>query len=66
MILTDRQIREACEADEITIDPFDDGQVQAATYDLRVGGQGVTTSTKKLIDIKKEGYLSIALVISEW
>ena len=60
MILTDRQIREACEADEITIDPFDDGQVQATTYDLRVGGQGATTSTKKLIDIKKEGYLSIA------
>lgn len=60
MILTDRQIREACEAGDIVIEPFDDGQVQAATYDFRVGNQGATTSTKKLIDIKKEGYISLA------
>ena len=60
MILTDRQIREACDAGEISIKPFEDGQVQAATYDLRVGSQGATTSTKKLVDIAKEGYLSIA------
>lgn len=54
MILTDRQIREACEAGDIVIEPFDDGQVQAATYDFRVGNQGATTSTKKLIDIKRK------------
>ena len=59
MILTDRQIRKACKDGEITIDPFDDDQVQAATYDLRVGRQGATTSTKKLVNIKEEGYLSI-------
>ena len=60
MILTDRQIRETCQAGDIIINPFDDGQVQSATYDLRVGDQGATTSTKKLINIKEEGYLSIA------
>ncbi len=60
MILTDRQIREACNAKDIIIDPFDEGQVQPATYDLRVGNQGATTSTKKLVDIKKEGYISLA------
>lgn len=60
MILTDRQIREACDSGDITIDPFDDDQVQAATYDLRVGSQGATTSTKKLVNIREAGYLSIA------
>lgn len=37
MILTDRQIREAVNSNDIEIDPFEDDQVQAATYDLRVG-----------------------------
>ncbi len=60
MILTDRRIRETCEAGDIVIDPFDADQVQSATYDLRVGGQGATASAKKLVNIKEEGYLSLA------
>lgn len=60
MILTDRQIRAAQESREISIDPFDDNQVQSATYDLRVGEQGATTSTKELINIKRDGYVSLA------
>ena len=60
VILTDRQIKQACEAGDIVIEPFDDGQVQSATYDLRVGGQGATTSTKKLVDIEKGGYISLS------
>lgn len=60
MILTDRQIRDAVKAGDITIDPFEDKQIQSATYDLRVGDQGATTSSKKKIDIKKEGYLLLA------
>ena len=59
MILTDRQIREARENGEIKIEPFEDSQVQAATYDLRVGNQGATTSAKKKLDIKKDGYLVV-------
>lgn len=57
MLLTDKQIREACKAGDISIEPFEDSQVQPATYDLRVGAQGATTTTKKLIDIQREGYL---------
>lgn len=60
MILTDNRIREAKEKGEIEIDPFEDKQVQAATYDLRVGAQGATTSTKKIVDIKKEGYIALS------
>jgi len=57
MILTDRQIREAYKAGDIFIDPFKESQIQPATYDLRVGEQGATTSTKKLINIREQGYL---------
>lgn len=60
MILTDRQIREACEKGDIVIDPFDEDQVEAATYDLRVGEQGATTTTKKLINVKETGSLVLA------
>ena len=57
MILNNRQISEAVDNGTITIDPFDEKQVQAASYDLRVGNQGATASSKKLIDIQAEGYL---------
>ena len=57
MLLTDSQISEACNAGDILIEPFEDNQVQPATYDLRVGAQGATTSSKKLINIREEGYL---------
>jgi len=57
MILTNRQITEAYMGGDILIDPFDQTQVQGATYDLRVGEKGATTSTKKIVDIKADGYL---------
>src|SRR6266446_1136157 len=57
MILTDRQIRAANERGEIHIEPFEHSQVQAATYDLRVGEQGATTSSKKKVNIRSDGYL---------
>ena len=57
MILTDSQIKATYRAGDIVIDPFDENQVQAASYDLRVGAQGATTSTKKLVNIKEQGYL---------
>lgn len=59
MILTDSQIIEAYKKGDIVIDPFDENQVQAATYDLRVGAQGATTSTKKIVNLKETGYLSL-------
>ena len=59
MILTNSQIVEAYKKGDIVIDPFDDKQVQAATYDLRVGPQGATTSSKKIVNLKEAGYLSL-------
>ncbi|MDQ3563388.1 MAG: hypothetical protein M3436_04335 [Pseudomonadota bacterium] len=59
MILSAQQISEAYRSGGILIVPFDEAQVQAATYDLRVGSQGATTSTKKIVNIKDVGYLLI-------
>ena len=57
MLLTDRQIREACDNGDIVIEPFDENQIQAATYDLRIGENGATTSTKKIINLRETGSL---------
>lgn len=59
MILTAQQIEAAHLAHDITIDPFEEKQVQGATYDLRVGRQGATTSTKKMVNVEEQGYLPI-------
>lgn len=53
MILTHPQIAEACQAQRITITPFEKQQIQPASYDLRVGEDGITTSYKKLTNIKE-------------
>ena len=44
MILTNRQIRETCEREEIVISPFELRQIQPASYDFRVGEQKVEPS----------------------
>ena len=59
MILNAQQIEAAQKAGDIGIEPFETGQVQAATYDLRVGRQGATTSAKKIINIEEQGYLAL-------
>jgi dCTP deaminase len=59
MILTDRQILESHRRGEILIEPFDEKQVQAASYDLRLGEQGITTSSKKIVNIREHGYLTV-------
>ncbi len=57
ILLSDKQIREACEKGDILIEPFEDRQLQAATYDFRVGNQGATTTSKKIVNIRENGYL---------
>jgi dCTP deaminase len=59
MILSHQQIIEAHKKGEIVITPFEQGQVQAASYDLRVGDQGATTTGKKLVRINEVGFLTL-------
>jgi dCTP deaminase len=59
MILSDGQIKEACEEGDILITPFDERQIQPASYDLRVGSQAACTSQESIIDIEKNGFLNL-------
>ena len=59
MILNAQQIRAAVENGDIHIEPFGEEYLEAATYDLQVGRQGITTSTKKIVDLEKEGYVLV-------
>ncbi len=59
MILTDEQIIAACNKGDILIEPFDEKQVQPATYDMRVGFQGATTTEKKIVNIEEIGYITL-------
>ena len=59
MILTDRQILEAHRSGDVVIEPFAEAQIQGATYDLRVGDQGATTSGKRVVNLKEVGFMSI-------
>ncbi|WP_409524012.1 dCTP deaminase [Nitrincola sp. MINF-07-Sa-05] len=59
MVLGDRQIKEAYENSEILISPFDENQIQPASYDLRVGEEAVTTSHEGIINIKDKGFLKL-------
>jgi deoxycytidine triphosphate deaminase len=58
-MLTNGQIAEAVTAGDIVIEPFLDKQLQGASYDLRVGHEGATTSSKKKVDLKESGFLVI-------
>ncbi len=57
MILTDRQIRAAIDAGDISVEPFDARQIQPASIDLRVGEEGATTKSKKLTSIKDHAFI---------
>ena len=46
MILVDKQIGEVVAARHVQIDPFEAKQIQPASYDLRVGAQGISTTSK--------------------
>ncbi len=59
MILNYQQIVQAVEKKQIVIEPFQEENVQAASYDMRVGKQGATVSRKKLLDLEKERYLML-------
>jgi len=58
MILNDAQIIDAVRSHGgIAIDPFDEDCVEPASYDLYIGEEGITTSSKKIIDLREFGFL---------
>ena len=59
MILSDSEIRSACESGRISIAPFADASVQPASYDLRVGTQAAISSDKQVVDLAARGFVQI-------
>jgi dCTP deaminase len=58
MILTDHKIQKAIDDGGIFIDPFDPKQLQPATYDMRVGAEAVTSSSKELRKLDEKGFIT--------
>lgn len=61
MILTDNDIRAAQSTEDggVSISPFDPAAVEPASYDLRVGSQAATSSSRKVTDLAKEGFVEV-------
>ncbi|MCD6417065.1 MAG: hypothetical protein J7M08_10295 [Planctomycetes bacterium] len=61
MILNHQQIVEQCtgQENELSIKPFNESLVEAASYDLSVGAQAITTKSKKIIDLEKGKILTL-------
>jgi dCTP deaminase len=57
VILTDADIKAAIAAGDIVINPFDEGQVQPASIDLRIGDEGATTKHKRRTRIDETGLI---------
>lgn len=57
--MTDAQIRAAVAAKELSLDPFDPSRVEPASYDIRAGTWGFTSSLKEKVDLSRRGLLVI-------
>jgi dCTP deaminase len=70
VLLSGGQIRTAVEQREIIIDPYDEGCVQPASYDLRVGPEAYTSTGRERVDLVTKGLVVLepgdfAMVVSE-
>ena len=70
MILTDEFIAQANSEGSIKIEPFEEKQLQPASYDLRVGPEAASSSDRQKIDLAKKGFIELSpsdfvIVLSE-
>ncbi len=59
MILTDSDIQQAIGKSEILIEPFSEKQIQPASYDLRVGAAGISTTSGGKVDVEGKGFFEL-------
>ena len=59
MILADGEIRKAITKGDISITDFEEKCLQPASYDLRVGPQGFTTTEKRIVRIDQRGIFTL-------
>ena len=60
MLLNNQQISEAVRKGNVVIEPYEESQLQGASYDLRVGDEGATSSARKKMSIREQGFLILA------
>jgi dCTP deaminase len=60
MLLTDGQIREAMAQQSLQIDNFSEDCLQAASYDMCLGEEAITSSSREKINPADKGLLTIA------
>ena len=59
MILNYEHIIEAVDQKLISIEPYAETQIQPASYDLRIGPQGITTTDKELINLVDKSFIEL-------
>jgi len=57
MILSDEDIKRAVKSGELTIDGFDELNVEPASYDMTVGPEGFSTSSRRIVNVSDAGML---------
>jgi len=58
-VLTDGEIKRNMEAGEFSLEPFDTGSLQPASYDLRVGETAFTSSSREKVNLAQRGVLIV-------
>lgn len=53
-LLTDKEVKEAMQKGDIEIEPFEEKQLQSATYDMRLGKRAIVSKTVTLEELKKQ------------
>jgi len=53
-LLTDSEIKQAMEKGDIEIEPFDEKQLQSATYDMRLGKRAIISRMVTLEELEKQ------------
>ena len=53
-LLTDNEIKQAMGKDDIEIEPFEEKQLQSASYDMRLGKRAIISKTVTLDELEKQ------------
>ena len=53
-LMTDNEIKQAMEKGDIEIEPFNEKQLQPATYDMRLGKRAIVSKTVTLKELKEQ------------
>lgn len=59
MLLTDKDIKQGIESGELIIEHFSEDCLQPASYDMRLGEEGITSSGREKVNPQDKGLLTI-------